>query len=196
MNVYGYSDLEHTDQARATARDTGCDIGAYAVERGWSGVGLGPVGQTRDSGALERSNFECACAAMRELNPDAFDIARFNHWACGWIDEITHDTGNPAMVELVASLRAALANYPALNDEHFSGLEYDEMLQALEDIWRVPADRAGDVFSALFDGGVDCAPDDLRDDDVRAAIAECGMDPDDPSEPLPMPDDLSDTRYH
>jgi hypothetical protein len=118
--------MNHSDTARAIARDTGWQLDEYAQERDWAAVGIGPVGQHRDSDALARSNFEIIAADLRERFGDAADTARFSHWAVGWVEELTHDAGNPAVVAAVAQWREALDGYPVADEMHWSQLEWDE----------------------------------------------------------------------
>ena len=58
------------------------------------------AGKSRDSQCLELSNFECILADLQENFTEGnyddktgifdgdFLVARFSHWACGWIEEI------------------------------------------------------------------------------------------------------------
>lgn len=85
--------------ARKVAQETGWDVDEYAAGRGWTAVGVGPVGRSRDSEAL-------------------------GHWAVGWVDEIAYDAGHPATVAAVASIRARLDNYPVLDDDDYYRQEW------------------------------------------------------------------------
>src|SRR5262245_6995774 len=114
--------MNHTSQALEVSRLTGWDIDAWAEERDWAGVGLGPVGRHRDSDCLERSNWEVVTQDLGNL----VEIVRHGHWAVGWVEELTHDTGNPEAVTRVADWRKRLGDYPVANEDHFSRLEFDE----------------------------------------------------------------------
>lgn len=118
--------VTHTDVAEAIARETGWDLEEHAEEREWSAVGVGPVGQHRDSDPLERSNFEVIHRDLAERFGDSVDVASFRHWAVGWIEEITYDAGRPELVAAVDEWRAALADYPCADEEHYSQLEWDD----------------------------------------------------------------------
>lgn len=104
-------------------------IGDDTDYRDW----LGFIGQSRDSGCLERSNFEVACKALAEVDPDENDwrTERFGHWAVGWIEEVYVRPGTKA-AELAQEIRDGLENYPVLDDQHFSELEHNEATEVWE----------------------------------------------------------------
>jgi hypothetical protein len=95
--------------------------------------------QHRDSDALERSNYECI---GRELGAEAFDDGREHpeerpvvydfrarHWAVGWVDYLlVRSDASADILERAGEILAALSDYPVYNEEHFSGLEYNETL--------------------------------------------------------------------
>ncbi len=87
------------------------------------------VGQSRDSDALERSNFACALKALGGES-DVVTVVRENHWACGWVEWIAiEDDGSPESEKALReadSIATGLEDYPVLNDEHFSALEQEE----------------------------------------------------------------------
>jgi hypothetical protein len=176
--------ITHTEQAQAVARLTGFDLDEYAVDHDWSGVGLGPVGQHRDSDALDRSNYAVILADLTERFPGAISDVRFGHWAVGWVEEITHDAGNAAVVEAVQQWRDALDDYPVADDDAHSALEYSEAVEFLPDLLpnyverdgaeyelreNLPEDYAGELFSYLFDTFSHCRIEDYREDDVIEA---------------------------
>lgn len=111
-------------------RPTGFDrAGAFLPERqDWFVV---PVVQTRDSGAFEQSNFESARAMLRDAgvefgDDDASDaeIHRFGHWGPGWFEIIIVRPGSIAETTARA-IEKRLDDYPILDEEHFSNLEWD-----------------------------------------------------------------------
>lgn len=82
--------------------------------------------QTRDSDCLIRSNFECFQKAMQPWS-EHIKVIREGHWACGWIEWLGLAPEAPIEAqEQAAELLLALADYPVLNDEHFSELEQEE----------------------------------------------------------------------
>ena len=116
----------HTAAAEAIARETGWDLDGEAEAHGWAAVATGPVGRSRDSEALELSNWEVIYADLVErFGSDVIDTAHFGHWACGWIDEIIWDAGRTDVAEAVEAWRTALADYPVADEMHYSSLEWD-----------------------------------------------------------------------
>lgn len=109
--------------ARKVAQETGWDVDEYAAGRGWTAVGVGPVGRSRDSDALETSNFRTAQALLDDAGA-RYATVHFGHWAVGWVDEIAYDAGDPATVAAVASIRARLDEYPVLDEEDYSAQEW------------------------------------------------------------------------
>lgn len=88
-----------------------------------------PVGQSRDSSALERSNFECCLKALGGESA-VVTVVREGHWAVGWIEWIAiEDDGSPeseAALREADSIAEGLSDYPVINDEHFSQTEMEE----------------------------------------------------------------------
>ena len=90
------------------------------------GVGIGPVGQTRDSEALERSNMITATERLDAIDANGSTVARFGHWAVGWIEEIAYDLADPAICAAVDAMRASLDDYPVLDEIRYSDMEWEE----------------------------------------------------------------------
>lgn len=96
------------------------------------------LGQHRDSGSLTRSNFQVAIAALRALpewtppadcpEDDACSrlVVSENHWAVGWVEWIAIHESDAAAIEAAEDMLARLENYPVLDEQHFSQLEWDE----------------------------------------------------------------------
>ena len=115
------------------------------------------LGQNRDSGCLDQSNYACAMAALDESDPDWNDHEdhRFGHWACGWL-EIIIVRPDSKCAAIAASVSDALADYPVLDEEDYSQREWDQM----SEYWRSmnTADRVdccqksgGSIFAARYD---------------------------------------------
>ena len=93
--------------------------------------------QNRDSDCLTRSNFQCAMERLKPLSTDleteempSVQIVSENHWAVGWVEWIAiHESNAPAIAEAEAMLEK-LENYPALNEDHWSKLEFDAFCEA------------------------------------------------------------------
>jgi len=84
------------------------------------------LGQSRDSDALERSNFEQGLAALGGESDTVF-IVRERHWAVGWVEWIAIHEGDITALTEADAMTCALSDYPVLDEEHHSGLEYDEV---------------------------------------------------------------------
>lgn len=110
--------------------------------RGWY-VGLG---RTRNSGLLANSNFECFLTAVREASAgktvnDSANAPRYEscdwsdtpavyavsepHWACGWVEWIAIHESDDAALEKAEELMNGLENYPILDEEHHSNMEFE-----------------------------------------------------------------------
>lgn len=112
-------------QPYRTFRPTGFDSPGLAADRFDIGDYLVlPVSQTRDSGCLERSNFACALAQLGGES-DTVQVHRFGHWGPGWYELILVRPDSPAMA-IAEKIEASLANYPVLNEDHYSDLEFTE----------------------------------------------------------------------
>lgn len=142
--------MNHSETARAIARETGWDLDGYAEERDWAGVGVGPVGRHRDSGSLDKSNFDVILADLRtSFGEDAIDVAHFGHWGVGWVDELVWDFGHEGIATAVQEWRTALDDYPVADDMAFSEQEWAD---------NHPSD------SECYSDDPECCPE-LRDDD-------------------------------
>jgi hypothetical protein len=89
---------------------------------------VAPVSQTRDSGPLDRSNFACALKKLGGES-DSVEVHRFGHWGPGWFEIILAEP-TEANAKLIYELEGALANYPILDESHFSELEWDEFRES------------------------------------------------------------------
>jgi len=87
------------------------------------------VGQSRDSDALERSNFACMLKALGGES-DVVTVVRESHWGVGWIEWIAiEDDGTEEsehVLRIADDIKAGLKDYPVVDDEHFSETEHEE----------------------------------------------------------------------
>ena len=159
------------------------------------------IGQNRDSDALARSNFTVATETLEGMDPDGEDheVHSFGHWACGWIEIIIVRPDSKSASE-AEGMEAALADYPVLDDEHYSALEYDEHYEWADSECRRVAtgclarDLVGagetyqDINDATYDAGEvmsklqwyserDASP---SDEDLIETLSELGMLSEDP----------------
>lgn len=170
--------MRHTFRALAVARETGWNLDEYAEERGWTGVGIGPVGQHRDSRVLERANFRVIYADLRErFGEDRVHDPRFGHWAVGWVEELAWNAGDPDLYEAVQQWADALESYPVADETVFSEMEMNESIEAIPNLASseitldgveyelrddLPEDWAGNVWSQMVERGNGSDLDDWR----------------------------------
>ncbi len=116
----------------------------------------GPVGQTRDSQALDRANFDAACNLLDDQDPHGrtWEIVRWSHWAVGWVDEIFTEPGSIS-AQVAAVAREHLTQYPSLDDELWE--EY-----AADDAADEEADRADAAVKESEGGAQDVADRDIE----------------------------------
>ncbi len=120
---------QHTSQAvesAAPTRDfTGWDLDSHAEAHEWAGVGLVAVSQHRDSEAWERSNFDTAIAELTEaFGENSVSIVRFGHWAVGWAETLTYNTGIEGILSAVEGIKSRLEDYPVLDECLWSEYEW------------------------------------------------------------------------
>lgn len=104
------------------ARDTYRALPYHASEREHGRMSAG-FGMHRDSDPLEESNY---FTALKLYEAEGVEVRedRFNHWAVGWVDQLTVAI-TPASVRVLEELRERIENYPVLDDEDFSQREWD-----------------------------------------------------------------------
>jgi len=88
--------------------------------------------RTRDSNAVEESNFE---SALKKLGgeKDGVMVARANHWAVGWVEYLLVHKGAAEKVAIAQDIEAKLAEYPILDEDDMSQREIQIADQAYED---------------------------------------------------------------
>jgi hypothetical protein len=117
-----------------------CYVGATWPKYFGSGCG-----QSRDSDALERSNFDAILAALKaEPEPEnwphdfaPFQIVRESHWAVGWVEWIAIHEDATAHLQIADSIKARLEDYPVVDEGRFSQYEQDEAATIWRDCYRV-----------------------------------------------------------
>jgi RNA polymerase subunit RPABC4/transcription elongation factor Spt4 len=115
------------------------------VGKDWTGY-LVIVSQNRDSGTLEKVNFETARKLLSKWEGEEVNatppgdipcqslqvtVASANHWACGWVESlmIHKDASEDALIE-AAEIICSLADYPCLDDMALSNNEYEEAAES------------------------------------------------------------------
>lgn len=133
--------------------------------------------RTRDSGTLERSNYETIFSHLKETeenlasqHPADFERAydanngdlliydfRAAHWAVGWVEYMLMSQHAPdSLQQAVASVLSALDDYPVFDEDHWSELEYNEVSEYWEgltvaDRLELIQDNGGNIFAARHD---------------------------------------------
>ena len=94
---------------------------------GWYSAG---VGQSRDSDALERANFQAMLSRLRMMDDVDVDgesglqVVRESHWAVGWVEWIAVHESNTAALELADSIIERMDGYPVIDESLWS--EYED----------------------------------------------------------------------
>jgi hypothetical protein len=83
------------------------------------------VGQSRDSDALERSNFACMLRALGGES-DTVLVVHEGHWAVGWVEWIAVHESNEDALRAADDIKRELEDYPVVNEDHWSGLEIED----------------------------------------------------------------------
>ena len=93
------------------------------------------VGRSRDSDLVETSNWQVAQEILIEVDENIGDRIRgFNHWAVGWIDELMiPDDAPDNLLIACAEIRERIDEYPLLDEEHHSKLEYDTAIKNINE---------------------------------------------------------------
>lgn len=89
------------------------------------------VGQSRDSDALERSNFVCMLNALGGES-ETVRVIRESHWAVGWVEWIAIHESDHKALETADSIMKALEAYPVIDESHWSEVEQEEATE----VWR------------------------------------------------------------
>ncbi|KKL91921.1 hypothetical protein LCGC14_1889820 [marine sediment metagenome] len=159
------SDIEITqkqiDEALCPPADFGYSGDNPDMFDTWS---AGPCIRTRDSGLLAKSNADSLIAHL-ESDPslsDDWELVTFNHWACGWTDQVSFRTvdghGKASRIfRVLMAWQAALDDYPVADEADWSRREHEGQVEYIRDNTPdVDIDKAPDnwpemVFSYLWD---------------------------------------------
>lgn len=115
----------------------------------WEGWFSSGFGRSRDSDALEESNFQVASEELLNLAEDvprhevstelldalddclSVQIVRENHWAVGWVEWIAIHSSNTAAIAKAHELCERANQYPPLDESHWSQLEHEQA----DEVW-------------------------------------------------------------
>lgn len=87
-----------------------------------------PFMRTRDSDALEESNYQVIRADLIRVALDGGNVEdhHLGHWGCGWSEQLYIRKDDPKLLLAVQEWINALSDYGVADDEHYSRIE-DEM---------------------------------------------------------------------
>ena len=94
----------------------------------WPATYSAGVGQSRDSDALERSNFRVMLNAIGGES-ETVTVVRESHWAVGWVEWIAIHQDDEKALEMADKLKGDLEDYPILSEDDFSETETEEANQ-------------------------------------------------------------------
>lgn len=109
---------EHTTQCHQGATFHG---GRRELESGWYAT---PFERTRDSDALQESNFEVIRKDLKRFGWGA-DVHSFGHWGCGWFERLYVRRDDAAAILAVQAWINALSDYGVADEMHYSALEWE-----------------------------------------------------------------------
>lgn len=105
----------------------------------WPAYYSAGIGQSRDSDALERSNFQCMLKALGgEDIEETIVIVRESHWAVGWVEWIGIHQDNERALRIADKIKGELADYLVIDELHWSELEQDDANDVWRDCYSVP----------------------------------------------------------
>lgn len=112
----------------------------------WPAYYSSGVGQSRDSDTLERSNFACMLKALGGVCETVI-VVREGHWAVGWVEWIAIHQDNATALALADRIKGELEDYPVIDEDHWSNLEFSEMTEYWSGM--STRERAGSVLDEV-----------------------------------------------
>lgn len=93
------------------------------------------AGRSRDSGVLERSNWDAIVEALggESKRTNGVVISRASHWACGWVETLLIHRGASKKLAIADRIAEGLESYPIVDEELFSRYEDEER----QSIWEM-----------------------------------------------------------
>lgn len=91
----------------------------------WPAYYSSGVGQSRDSDALERSNFICMLKALGG-ETETVRVIHEGHWAVGWVEWIAIHQDDVKALKEADEINGYLEDYPVINEDHWSELEDED----------------------------------------------------------------------
>jgi hypothetical protein len=117
------------------------------------------VGQTRDSDALERANFQAMQQRLSAVREDGLDddgsgwtVVRENHWAVGWIEWIAIHESCAGVLACADSIMVAFQDYPCIDEDLYGQIEDEDCAETWESCYD-PSERIRYFRDHSFTGG-------------------------------------------
>ena len=116
--------------------------------------------RTRDSGLVEKSNFQSALKALNGES-DTVKVIRAKHWAVGWIEMILIHESDIVSVDKGNEIEKALESYPILDEDVFDEMVLGKETEMFDQIkydaehglyayWDLPKDYTdGDIWERV-----------------------------------------------
>ena len=106
----------------------GSDAAYYGDHADW--LVSETFGTHRAASTLTRSNYEVLEQRLRAVdgNEETWHEESSSHWAVGWVANIAVKPESRAAA-IVNEAEIAVADYPVLDEEHFSDLEFNESIE-------------------------------------------------------------------
>lgn len=120
------------------------------------------LGQSRDSDALERSNFTRGLELIGGESETVL-VVRDSHWAMGWVETIYIRESDEKALREADKIKAKLADYPVVDESHWSDLEYDEISEYWAELdvrWRLEAIKRSGASVSIFSARHNYLPQD------------------------------------
>lgn len=92
--------------------------------KSWDGWFVAPCGRSRDSDAIERSNWREQLRRLGGEDGEKVVVVRENHFLCGWVEWVALAPDASEMHLIADSIASALSCYPILNE---SDVEWEEL---------------------------------------------------------------------
>ena len=102
---------------------------SHYVGQAWDGWAVAPVGRSRDSDTVERSNFRVALDRLTHGHTDDGEtvrVVREGHFLVGWVEWIAIDPKDISAMTEAEMIASELEEYPILDDDDHSELEWEE----------------------------------------------------------------------
>ena len=96
----------------------------------WPATYSAGVGQSRDSSALERSNFAAMLKAIGGES-ETVTVVRESHWAVGWVEWIAIHQDDSAALKTADDIQKRLEDYPVIDESDWSEREDEDA----QEIW-------------------------------------------------------------